>query len=162
MNISKKWLSQYMDVSDISMEEIAKRITDAGLEVEGISYMSQGTNLVIGQVLTCVDHPDSDHLHICEVDVQTETLQIVCGASNVAAGQKVIVAKVGAKLPEIEIKAGTIRGCESNGMICSLLELGVDSQLLNEESKNGIEVLPSDAPIGHCDTVERCVMMMSY
>ncbi len=151
MNISKKWLSQYMDVSDISMEEIAKRITDAGLEVEGISYMSQGTNLVIGQVLTCVDHPDSDHLHICEVDVQTETLQIVCGASNVAAGQKVIVAKVGAKLPEIEIKAGTIRGCESNGMICSLLELGVDSQLLNEVSKNGIEVLPSDAPIGHCD-----------
>ena len=151
MNISKKWLSQYMDVSDISMEEIAKRITDAGLEVEEVSYMSQGTNLVIGQVLTCVDHPNSDHLHICEVDIQKEILQIVCGASNVAAGQKVIVAKVGAKLPEIEIKAGTIRGYESNGMICSLLELGVNPQFLSEESKNGIEVLPDDAPIGYED-----------
>lgn len=149
MKISKKWLSQYMDVSDMSIEEIADRITSAGLEVEGIEKMSQGSNLVIGKVLTCKDHPDSDHLHVCEVDLGDCVKQIVCGAPNVAAGQKVIVARVGAKLPGGEIKAGVIRGQESNGMICSLLELGVDAHQLSEESKNGIEVLDEDAPVGN-------------
>lgn len=148
MNISKKWLQQYMDLSDLTMEEIGDKITDAGLEVEGMSYMSQGTNLVIGEVLSCVDHPDSDHLHVCQVDLGDITTQIVCGAPNVAAGQKVIVAMVGAKLPGGDIKAGVIRGQESNGMICSLLELGVDPHQLSEESKNGIEVLPADASVG--------------
>lgn len=148
MIISKKWLSQYMDLSDITIEEIADRITNAGLEVEGIERMSEGTNLVIGQVLSCEDHPDSDHLHICQVDLGTQKEQIVCGAPNVATGQKVIVARVGAKLPDGEIKAGMIRGQASNGMICSLLELGVDPHSLSEESKTGIEVLPVDAPVG--------------
>lgn len=151
MIISKKWLSQYMDVSDLSIEEIADKITDAGLEVEGIEKMSEGSNLVIGKVLTCEDHPDSDHLHVCSVDLGEHVEQIVCGAPNVAAGQKVIVAKVGAKLPGGEIKAGVIRGQASNGMICSLLELGVDPHLLSEESKNGIEVLAEDAPVGNED-----------
>lgn len=149
MNISKKWLSQYMDISDISIEELADKVTSAGLEVEGIEKMSQGSNLVIGQVLTCEDHPDSDHLHVCQVDLGNTKEQIVCGAPNVAAGQKVIVARVGAKLPDGEIKAGVIRGQESNGMICSLLELGVDPHQLSEESKNGIEVLDADAPVGN-------------
>lgn len=120
MIISKKWLSQYMDLSDITMEELADRVTSAGLEVEGLSYMSQGSNLVIGEVLSCEDHPDSDHLHVCKVNLGNCVNQIVCGAPNVAAGQKVIVAKVGAKLPGGEIKASVIRGVESNGMICSL------------------------------------------
>lgn len=151
MNISKKFLSQYMDLSDVTMQEVADKITSAGLEVEGIEYMSSGSNLTIGYVESCIDHPDSDHLHVCQVNLGDETTQIVCGAPNVAAGQKVIVAKVGAKLIGGEIKAGVIRGQESNGMICSLLELGVDAKLLSEESKNGIEVLPSDAPIGHND-----------
>ena len=114
--------------------------------------MAQGTNLTIGYVLECVEHPDSDHLHVCQVDLGASKEQIVCGAPNVAASQKVIVAKVGAKLPDGEIKAGVIRGVESNGMICSLLELGVNEKSLSEESKNGIEVLPEDAPVG-CDDV---------
>lgn len=149
MLISRKWLSQYMDLSDISDEDFADAITEAGLEVEGIEPLSQGTNLTIGEVLTCEMHPDSDHLHICTVDIKDKVEQIVCGAPNVEKGQKVIVAKVGAKLPGGEIKAGSIRGIESNGMICSLAELGVSSNLLSEESKNGIEVLAEDAPIGH-------------
>lgn len=138
-----------MDISDLSIEEIADKITSAGLEVEGIEKMSQGSNLVIGKVLTCEDHPDSDHLHVCQVDFGERTEQIVCGAPNVAAGQKVIVARVGANLPNGEIKAGVIRGQASNGMICSLLELGVDPHQLSEESKNGIEVLDEAAPVGN-------------
>ena len=142
MITSKKWLSQYMDLSDITPEELAEKLTSAGHEVEGLEKMAQGTNLTIGYVLECVEHPDSDHLHVCQVDLGASKEQIVCGAPNVAAGQKVIVAKVGAKLPDGEIKAGVIRGVESNGMICSLLELGVNEKSLSEESKNGIEVLP--------------------
>lgn len=151
MRISKKWLSQYMDLSDMTIEEIADKVTSAGLEVEGIDKMSEGSNLVIGHVISCVDHPDSDHLHVCKVDLGDCVEQIVCGAPNVAEGQNVIVARVGAKLPGGEIKAGVIRGQESNGMICSLLELGVDPHQLNEESKNGIEVLDADAPVGNQD-----------
>ena len=151
MIISKKWLGQYMDLSDITIEEMAERITDAGLEVEGLEHMSYGTNLCIGKVLTCEDHPDSDHLHVCSVDLGESVEQIVCGAPNVAAGQKVIVAKVGAHLRDGDIKAGVIRGVESNGMLCSLVELGVDPHMLSEESKNGIEILAEDAPVGHQD-----------
>lgn len=151
MRISKKWFNQYMNVQDLSIEEMAKRITDAGFEVEGIEHLSQGTNLVIGHVETCQDHPDSDHLHCTTVNVGSEVLNIVCGAPNVAAGQNVIVALPGAVLPGGEIKKGVIRGQESNGMICSLLELGVEASSLSDEQKNGIEVLPSDAPVGNTD-----------
>lgn len=151
MLISRKWLSQYMDISDLDMQTIATKITDAGLEVEGIHLRSQGTKLIIGEVINCAEHPNSDHLHVCQVNLGQRVEQIVCGAPNVAAGQKVIVAQVGAQLPGGEIKAGVIRGEASNGMICSLLELGVDPHSLSEESKNGIEVLAQDAPVGHED-----------
>lgn len=129
MLISKKWLSQYMDVSDLSIEEIAERITNAGLEVEGIEKGAQATNLVIGHIESCVDHPDSDHLHVCQVNVGTDTRQIVCGAPNVAAGQKVIVslpaqncraAKSGRRHPRPGkqrydlFAAGTGRRCEKS------------------------------------------------
>lgn len=154
MRISRKWLSQYMDISDLSIEEIAQKITDAGLEVEAVEHQSQGTNLVIGEVLECTAHPDSDHLHCTKVNVGNEVLNIVCGAPNVAAGQKVIVALPGAKLPGGEIKKGVIRGQESNGMICSLLELGVDPHLLTEEQKAGIEVLDAQAPVGNTDPLQ--------
>ncbi len=140
-----------MDLDGLSMEDIASRITDAGFEVEEIIPMSQGTNLVIGEVLTCKPHPDSDHLHVTTVNVGDEVLNIVCGAPNVAAGQKVIVAKPGAKLPGGEIKKGSIRGQESNGMICALFELGVDKHMLSQAQLDGIEVLPEDAPIGNTD-----------
>lgn len=149
MKISEKWLKQYMDLGDLSMEDVAKAITDAGFEVEEVIPMSQGTNLVIGEVLTCKDHPNSDHLHVTTVNLGDEVTQIVCGAPNVAAGQKVIVSKPGAKLPGGEIKAGVIRGEASNGMICSLAELGVDKHALTEEQLAGIEVLPADAPVGY-------------
>lgn len=93
MKISKKWLSQYLDVHDISAQQIADCITDAGLEVEGLAKMSAGTNLIIGEVLTCEMHSDSDHLHICQVNLGTKQAQIVCGAPNVKAGERVIVAQ---------------------------------------------------------------------
>ena len=148
MKTSRKWLSQYMYVADLNIQEMADKITSAGLEVEGIELQSQGTNLVIGEVLTCVEHPDSDHLHCTTVNVGDEVLNIVCGAPNVAAGQKVIVAKVGAHLKDGDIKAGSIRGQESNGMLCSLLELGVEASLLTDEQKSGIEILDENAPVG--------------
>lgn len=151
MQTSRKWLSQYLDISDLDLETLAEKITDAGFEVEGTERLGQGTNLVIGQVLTCEPHPDSDHLHCTTVDTGGEVLEIVCGAPNVAAGQKVIVARPGAKLPGGEIKAGQIRGQNSNGMICALFELGVDKHLLRQEQIDGIEILPEDAPVGHED-----------
>lgn len=154
MLISRKWLEQYMDISDLSMEEIADKVTRAGFEVEAMYPMSQGTNLVIGEVLTCEPHPDSDHLNCTTVNVGDAVLDIVCGAPNIAAGQKVIVARVGAQLPDGEIKAGVIRGQKSNGMICSLTELGVDKHSLSEKQINGIEVLPADAPVGNSDPLK--------
>lgn len=151
MKISKKWLEQYMDLGDLSMEEIAKAITDAGFEVEEVIPLSKGSNLVIGEVETCKPHPDSDHLHVTTVNTGDEIHQIVCGAPNVAAGQKVIVALAGAQLPGGEIKSGKIRGELSDGMICALFELGVDKHLLREDQIAGIEILPEDAPVGNTD-----------
>lgn len=148
MITSKKWLSQYMDLSDITAQQLADKMTEAGLEVEGIEPLAQGTHLEIGYVRECVDHPDSDHLHVCQVELADGCEQIVCGAPNVRAGLKVIVAKVGAQLPEVEIKKSVIRGVESNGMICSLLELGVDPKQLSDDQKNGIEELGEDAVVG--------------
>lgn len=148
MRISKKWLARFMDVSDLDMNDAAAAITAAGFEVEGVEPMSDASNLVIGHVETCEMHPDSDHLHVTTVNTGDDVRQIVCGAPNVAAGQNVIIALPGAKLPGGEIKEGVIRGQQSNGMICSLAELGVDKHLLSEEQLAGIEVLPEDAPVG--------------
>lgn len=140
-----------MDLGDLSMEDVANAITNAGFEVEEIMPMAQGTNLIIGEVLSCKDHPDSDHLHVTTVDTGEGVRQIVCGAPNVATGQKVIVALPGAQLPGGEIKSGQIRGEKSDGMICALFELGVDKHALSQEQIDGIEVLPADAPIGNRD-----------
>ena len=148
MKTSYNWLKKYVDLTDITPELLADKLTNAGLEVEGISRLAYGTNLIVGHVLECVDHPDSDHLHLCQVDTGKETLQIICGAANVAKDQKVIVAQVGSKLPEITIKAGNIRGEKSQGMICSLFELGVDKKNLSEQELSGITVLPDNAKIG--------------
>ena len=126
MLVSLKEVSKYVDISSLTPEEIAQRLTFSGIEVEEIKHLSEATNLVIGEVLTCVPHPDSDHLHCCKVNIGTEILDIVCGAPNCRVGLKVIVAKAGAKLPHGEIKKGMIRGQESNGMLCALNELGVD------------------------------------
>ena len=150
MLVSLKSVSQYVDLNGLTAEEIADKLTFAGVEVEEVSRLASGTNLVIGHILECVAHPNSDHLHVLKVDLGPKygVTQIVCGAPNARAGLKVIVARVGAKLPQIEIKQGVIRGEESNGMCCSLLELGVDRKYLNDYQKAGIEELPEDAPVG--------------
>ena len=123
MRMSMNWLKEYVNLDGVTPEVLAEKLTIAGLEVEGIEKMAEGTNLVIGQVLTCENHPDSDHLHVTTVNVGDEVLNIVCGAPNVQAGQKVIVSKVGAVLAGgFEIKPAKVRGVESNGMICSLSE----------------------------------------
>lgn len=149
MLVSLKEISKYVDIKDLTPEEISKRLTFSGIEIEGIKKGIEATNLVIGEVISCEDHPDSDHLHVTKVNIGDEILQIVCGAPNVKKGAKVIVAKVGAKLPNIEIKKGTIRGIESCGMLCALNELGVDPKFLREEQIKGIELLPHDAQVGN-------------
>lgn len=155
MRLSINWLKEYVNLDGVTPEELAEKLTRAGLEVEGIEKVAEGTNLVIGEVLTCVEHPDSDHLHVTTVNVGDEVLGIVCGAPNVAAGQKVIVSKVGAKLAGgFEIKPAKVRGVESNGMICSLSELGVDKKWQTEEQLSGIYVFENDAPVGETKVLE--------
>jgi len=154
MRLSYNWLKSYVDLSGITPKELATAITACGLEVEGIEVMASGTNLVIGYVESCIEHPDSDHLHLCQVNTGNDSRQIVCGAPNVASGQKVIVALPGCILPGGEIKEGVIRNQESKGMICSLAELGVDKRQLTEEQLAGIEVLPADAEVGNVNVLE--------
>ena len=148
MKLSLNFVKDYVDV-DVPVEKLAEDMTKVGNEYDSVEKLISATNLVIGEVKTCKPHPDSDHLHVCTVDIGDEILNIVCGAPNVAKGQKVIVAKVGAELPDgTKIKKGVIRGQESNGMICALYEIGIDKKFLSEEDKNGIHVLSNDAKIG--------------
>lgn len=154
MNVSYNWLKKHVDLEGISPEEVADKLTFAGAEVEGIFRLASGSNLVIGHILECEPHPDSDHLHVLKVDEGTFGIhQIVCGAPNARKGLKVIVARAGAKLPAIEIKPSVIRGVESDGMCCSLLELGVDGKYLSDYQKAGIEELPEEAPVGNEDVL---------
>ena len=149
MKLSRKFLSDYVDIpSDITTKKLAEDMTNVGNEYDSCEKLIPATNLVIGEVIECVDHPDSDHLHVCKVNVGTEVLNIVCGAPNCRTGLKVIVALNGAKLPGGEIKKGKIRGVESNGMLCALSELGLDSKFLNESDYSGIYELGSDAIVG--------------
>ena len=145
--ISLNWVKDYVDIENEDLKELAVKVTKAGVNVEKV-INSHIDNLVIGEVIECVDHPDSDHLHVCQVNVGTSTTQIVCGASNVKAGIKVLVALPGCVLPgDFEIKAGKIRGQESNGMICALFELGVEEKT-EETYAKGIEVLETDLEPG--------------
>lgn len=145
--ISLEWVKDYIDISDQDLEELAVKITKSGINVEKV-ITNHINNLVIGEVLECVAHPDSDHLHVCKVNVGNTTEQIVCGAPNVREGLKVIVALPGAVLPgDFEIKKSKIRGVESNGMLCALYELGLEEK--NDETyAKGIEELGTDAPVG--------------
>ncbi len=150
MILSKNFLKDYVDIDEnIDIKTLAEDMTRVGNEYEVAEKLVPATKLVIGKVLECKDHPDSDHLHCCKVDIGNEVSNIVCGAPNVRAGIKVIVALPGAELPgDVTIKAGIIRGQESNGMICALYEIGIDKKFLSEEDKNGIHILPDDAPVG--------------
>ena len=153
MKLSRKFVSDYIDLPNDDIKTIADKMTGVGNEYDEAGKLIKVNNLVIGKVLECVMHPDSDHLHICKVDVGKEVLQIVCGAPNVREGLKVIVALPGAILPLGTIKKGTIRGIESNGMLCSMAELGLDNKFLEEEDINGIHELDDDARVGE-DPIE--------
>ena len=145
--ISLNWIKDYVDISDQDLKELAVKITKAGVNVEKV-ITNHIDNLVVGEVLECNPHPDSDHLHVCLVSIGSEVKQIVCGAPNVRKGLKVIVALPGAILPgNFEIKSSKIRGVESNGMLCALFELGLEEK--TEENYNkGIEELGDDAKVG--------------
>ncbi len=145
--ISLNWVKDYIDINDQDLNELAVKITKAGINVEAV-ISNKINNLVIGEVVDCIDHPDSDHLHVCQVNVGEEIKQIVCGASNVRKGIKVIVALPGAILPgNFEIKKSKIRNVESNGMICALFELGLEEK--SEENYNkGIYELDNKAKVG--------------
>ena len=150
MNISYKWLKEYVDF-DLGAEQVAEALTSIGLEVgsvEEVQAIKGGLQgLVVAEVLTCEPHPNSDHMHVCSVNIGAEEpVQIVCGAPNVAQGQKVIVATLGTKLYDGEecftIKRSKLRGIESLGMICAEDEIGIGT------SHDGIIVLPQDAKVG--------------
>lgn len=151
MNVSYQWLEQYVDLSGVSARELAELLTRGGVEVDGVESRNQGVDkVVVGYVVEKEKHPDADKLNVCKVDVGgEERLQIVCGAPNVDAGQKVPVALVGANLPGgLKIKRAKLRGVESQGMICSAKELGLNDKLLPKEIQEGILVLPEAAEIG--------------
>ena len=149
MILSRKFVKDYIDLDDnLSINEIAEAMTSVGNEYDEARPLINCTNLITGEVIECENHPDSDHLHVCKVNVGNEVLNIVCGAPNVRMGLKVIVALPGAKLPGGEIKKGVIRGVESNGMLCSKAELGLDNKFLEEKDKAGIHELPLDTKVG--------------
>ena len=144
MLISLNWLKQYIDLDGIEISELENALTMIGQEVEKIEVLGENLeNVVTAQIIEKEMHPDSDHLTTCKVDNGKEILQIVCGAPNHKAGDKVVLAQVGAKLaPDFVIKKGKIRGVESNGMLCSEEELNIG------KDSDGIMILPEDTPVG--------------
>ena len=162
MKLSTNFVKDYVDI-DVDVHTLAEDMTRVGNEYDEAGKLLNATKLVIGEVVECKMHPDSDHLHVCKVNVGNEVLNIVCGAPNVREGLKVIVALDGAVLPGVTVKVGGIiekddkprvikrgmvRGQESNGMLCSMLELGLEHKYADEVDKTGIHELPADAPVG--------------
>ncbi|MBR3086533.1 MAG: phenylalanine--tRNA ligase subunit beta, partial [Kiritimatiellae bacterium] len=145
MKIPISWLNEYVDVSDLSVQELSDKLTFSGVEVEGVETDGPALDehFVVGEVLTCEPHPDSDHMHVCTVGVGAETLGIVCGAPNCRAGLKVAVAKIGAVVPDggFKIKPAKLRGVPSNGMLCSAKEL-----CLSQDHSGIMELDPSAVP----------------
>ena len=140
-SILKKWVEVPANILELTNQKI--------IEVESFQMMNESTKLVTGKVLTCEEHPNSDHLHVTTVDLGDRVEQIVCGAPNVAKGQYVIVAQVGSVLPgNFQIKASKIRGVESNGMICSLNELGLDVSVIPDQFKEGIYYFDTPKELG--------------
>lgn len=151
MKSSLLWMQDYVDVDmNQDMQAFADTLTIAGIPVEQVEYWGKDIkNVVTGKILKIEKHPDADHLVICQIDVGTEQLQIVTGASNVREGQIVPVAVHGAHLPGgVKIKRSKLRGVPSNGMLCSAHELGFDDSVLLPEERSGIWILPADTPVG--------------
>ena len=149
MLVSYKWLKELVDI-DVASAELAEKMSTTGIEVEGVISPADGlSKIVVGEVVSCEDVPDT-HLHVCQVNVgEEENRQIVCGAPNIRAGIKVMVALPGARIADnYKIKKGKIRGLESLGMICSLGELGISDSVVPKEFADGIQILPEDAVPG--------------
>lgn len=149
MLVSYKWLKELVDI-DVPSQELAEKMSTTGIEVEGVESPAAGlSKIVVGEILSCEDVPET-HLHVCQVNVgEEEARQIVCGAPNVRAGIKVMVALPGARIADnYKIKKGKIRGLESLGMICSLGELGISDSVVPKEFADGIQILPQDAVPG--------------
>ena len=149
MLLSRKFVSDYIDLpKDENIHDIAEKMTSVGNEYDYEGKLIPCSGLVIGKIIECEMHPDSSKLHICKVDVGDKVLQIVCGAPNARSGIKVIVAMDGATLPDKTIRKTLLAGYESNGMLCSLGELGLDHKYLKQSDLDGICELDNDAPIG--------------
>lgn len=151
MLVSYNWVKEFFEEFPLSAEELGEAITRTGIEIEGVEELSASLkNIVVGEVLTCERHPDAEKLNKCLVQTDDEEpVQIICGAPNIAAGQKVIVAKVGARLPGgLKIKRAKLRGEVSEGMICSLAELGFESKVVPKAYAEGIYVLPAHVEVG--------------
>src|SRR6185312_12495495 len=149
MKFSENWLRQFVD-PPVDRDELCRRLTMAGLEVEAVEPLGAGLDgVVVGEIVDCVSHPNADKLRVCKVAVgKGEPLQIVCGAPNAHVGLKAPLALVGAKLSNgIAIKQAALRGVESNGMLCSAKELGIDADA------SGLMELADDAPVG--ETLEK-------
>ena len=142
MKVVRRVLEKYVDLSQLDSQFIADKMTDSGIETILISPLLKSDSIVVGEVVSCINHPDSDHLHLCQVNVGNQLLQIVCGAKNVFEKARVVVALVGTKLPQITIKEAKIRGVDSYGMLCSYQELGV------EKESDGIIILDDNIQIG--------------
>ncbi len=145
MIVTRSWLEEYIDLKDISNDELIKRFNEIGLEVDSFKEYQIAQKVVIGEIKSCSKHPDADKLNVCQVDIGSETVQIVCGASNVVDARYVAVATIGATLPgDFKIKKAKLRGVESFGMICSSTELGLpaleDGIMILDDSIGDLEV----------------------
>lgn len=150
MKVSYQWLQEYLDL-DVAPQDLAEKIARTSVDINDVYSLSDGLKkIVVGEVVKCENHPDSDHLHVCQVDVgEEEPIQIVCGAPNVQEGKKVIVALHGARITDNQkIKRGKIRGVESNGMLCALQEIGFSDKIAPKDYEDGIYFLPDDAKNG--------------
>ena len=146
MNLSKNWLSDFVDVSDISVKDYCDRMTDTGSKVECFEELGEDIeNVIVAKILKITPHENSDHLQICQVDIGRKTVQIVTGAQNIFEGAIVPAAIPVAKLPgDVTIKAGKLRGVESNGMLCSMGELNLTEHDMPGKEPNGILILDKE------------------
>ena len=148
MLVSRNFLNDYISLDDIKTIDLAEKLTELGLEYDYVTPLVVADNTVIAKIIEVKDHPDSDHLHLCKVDDGEKVYDIVCGAPNVRKDMKVILAKVGAKLKDIEIKESVIRGEKSEGMLCSLMELGIDKKFLSLAEQEGIHEVDENIELG--------------
>ena len=148
MLVSRNFLNDYISLDDIKTIDLAEKLTELGLEYDYVTPLVVADNTVIAKIIEVKDHPDSNLLHLCKVDDGTKIYNIVCGAENVRKDMKVILAKVGAKLKDIEIKERVIRGEKSEGMLCSLTELGIDKKFLSLAEQEGIHEVDEDIKLG--------------